>query len=254
MKVFISWSGGRSRAVAQKLREWLPFVVPRTQPWLSSADIQKGSRWGNVLTAELEQAKVGIICVTPDNVNSSWLLYEAGALSKLATSSLVCTYLTGIAPSQLEGPLSQFQSTLCTKDDTLQLIRDLNRALKTDAYPDKYIEEQFRMWWPDLESALNSVQSGGDIDRPGAEAPRSKEVPLAAADLSDSETGMVRQLIHKALSNPQWNWRTPAAVAKESAVSDAQALHILRQMAVEGEVRFSPSKELGIVVGLTART
>lgn len=53
-----------------------------------------------------------------------WLSDAAGALSKLANSSYVCTYLLGMTASELTGPLSQFQSTLSTKEDTLRLIRE----------------------------------------------------------------------------------------------------------------------------------
>lgn len=44
MKIFISWSGPKSGAVAKALREWLPLVVNAFEPFLSSDDIDKGTR------------------------------------------------------------------------------------------------------------------------------------------------------------------------------------------------------------------
>src|ERR1700684_2611083 len=98
--VFISWSGERSIHIAEALRWWLKMVVQATKPFMSKTDIDKGSRWHIELAKALESMKVGIICLTPENLSASWLLFEAGALSKtMDKGTLVCTYLlAGLRP------------------------------------------------------------------------------------------------------------------------------------------------------------
>ena len=39
MKVFISWSGTRSKALAVALKEWLPLILQYAKPWVSDKDI-----------------------------------------------------------------------------------------------------------------------------------------------------------------------------------------------------------------------
>ena len=65
-------------------------------PWLSSADIDKGSRWATDVAAKLETSKIGIICVTPGNLHSDWILFEAGALSKTLQNTFVWPLLLAI--------------------------------------------------------------------------------------------------------------------------------------------------------------
>ena len=83
MKVFLSWSGEKSRAVAEALREWLPKVLQEVEPLMSSEDISAGVRWQYLISEALEGSSVGILCVTRENQSAPWLNFEAGAIAKL---------------------------------------------------------------------------------------------------------------------------------------------------------------------------
>jgi len=49
MKVFVSWSGEHSKAVASALQGWLEFFFQGVSFWMSDRDIQAGQRWGEEL-------------------------------------------------------------------------------------------------------------------------------------------------------------------------------------------------------------
>ena len=93
--------GERSRAAAEALRGWLPKIINAIKPWLSSEDIDKGARWSTDVASRLEAAKAGIICLTPSNLHSDWILFEAGALSKTLKNTFVCPFLIGLDPSDV---------------------------------------------------------------------------------------------------------------------------------------------------------
>jgi hypothetical protein len=126
--VFISWSGERSRYVAEALRDWLPVVLQAAKPWMSAADVEKGSRWESEISARLDEADVGIICLTPENLSSPWLLFEAGALSKKLSKSRVCTYLLDLTPAEVPPPMGMFQHTVVARDHTRKLLDSINNA------------------------------------------------------------------------------------------------------------------------------
>ena len=157
MDVFISWSGERSRAAAEALRGWLPKIINAIKPWLSSTDIDKGARWSTDVASRLEAAKAGIICLTPSNVHSDWILFEAGALSKTLQNTFVCPFLIGLEPSDVKPPLAQFQATKAEKADVLKLLKTLNSALDENMLQEAHIEEAFDVWWPKLDSQLRSL-------------------------------------------------------------------------------------------------
>ena len=67
MKVFISCSGERSRAVAGILYAWLPHVIQALEPWISE-DIDKGKNWPSVITAQLQETNFGMGSVLVDRI------------------------------------------------------------------------------------------------------------------------------------------------------------------------------------------
>lgn len=157
MKIFISWSGDLSNKIAMVLREWLPCVLQTLEVYVSSEDIDKGTRWSSDIAAELESSSFGIICVTPDNLNAPWIHFEAGALSKIVEKSYVCPILFGVKKSEVKGPLLQFQLTACEKEDIKKLVYTINSACQSELLETKILDRVIDMWWPRLEEDLNKL-------------------------------------------------------------------------------------------------
>ena len=157
MRVFLSWSGPRSQKVAASLRDWLPNVMHAVRPWMSEVDMPMGVRWGVDLARELEQAKIGIICVTAENETAPWILFEAGALSRTVAHECVIPYLLGITPTEVVGPLVQFQAAVAQRSDTFKVVSTINQTLGEMALSESRLERSFNAWWPELEQMLAAI-------------------------------------------------------------------------------------------------
>ncbi|HSY92351.1 MAG TPA: TIR domain-containing protein [Candidatus Binatus sp.] len=196
MDIFISWSGPRSRAVAEALKDYLPIIVNAFNPWLSCADIDKGARWASELAAALATAKAGIVCLTPNNLTAPYILFEAGALSKSVEKTYVCTLLIGMEPSDVSGPLAQFQATKPTRAEILQLLKTLNRALGDSALKEPQLETSFNLCWPKLTERLDELPEDGPTTRPEREQREMLEELVDLARATSSEiTEVNRRLI-----------------------------------------------------------
>ena len=157
MEIFISWSGNRSGKVAEALHDWLPCVIQSVHPFMSASDIEKGSRWPQDLASHLENAQFGLICLTDENLEAPWLLFEAGALSKSIENSRVVPYLYRVSQTQLQGPLAQFQGASADKNSTLGVIKSINGALTGNGLDLEQLERTFEIWWPQLENVLEDI-------------------------------------------------------------------------------------------------
>lgn len=156
-KVFISWSGDLSRKLGEALREWLPAALQYVKPYFSPEDIEKGTKWNTEIAKELESSDIGVICLTLDNTEKPWILFEAGALSKSIDKSRVCTLLFGIEPADVKGPLTSFQSTRFARDDFKRLITTVNNTAGDAKLDTAVMDSVFEMWWPRLDSKVNEI-------------------------------------------------------------------------------------------------
>lgn len=163
MQVFISWSGARSKAVAELLDEWLQCVLQAIHPWMSSKDIDRGSLWFAEISDQLKDTKIGIICLTKDNLNKPWILFESGALAKGLSSSRVCTFLIDLNSTDVGNPLAQFNHTLPDKEGMYDLVRTLNSSLGDQALREKVLGEVFDTYWPKFESGFNRALENNPI-------------------------------------------------------------------------------------------
>lgn len=157
VKVFISWSGNKSKAVAELLGVWLQCVLQAINPWISTQNIDKGSVWFNEIHDQLNDICTGIICLTQQNINSPWILFESGALAKGLTSSRVCTLLIDLKPTDIKEPLAQFNHTIPDKEGMQGLIKTLNKCLGDKAIKEEILSKIFETYWPEFQRDFSKI-------------------------------------------------------------------------------------------------
>lgn len=157
MDLFISWSGENSNKIASVIRKWIPCVIQAVTPYYSPTDIEKGNRWNHEISKKLESSKVGIIILTQENLAAPWIMFEAGALAKNIEKSCVCPILFGVSPSDIQGPLLQFQCSSFTKEDVYKLIITINNNLEEKKLDDTTLSSTFEVWWEKLEKDIQEI-------------------------------------------------------------------------------------------------
>jgi hypothetical protein len=171
MKVFLSWSGTRSRDVANFLSDWLSCVIQAARPWISTRDLDRGSLWFGEINDQLKDTTVGIICLTQENKDRPWILFEAGALAKGLSTARVCTFLIDLEPKDVEDPLAQFNHTVPERDSILSLVRTLNGALGAAGLDGRILGEIFETYWPRFETQFNEILNSTDSIGPSQPRP-----------------------------------------------------------------------------------
>jgi TIR domain len=173
MKIFISWSGEQSKRIAEILKKWIPGVIQAVKPYYSPDDIAKGTRWNSEVGKELEASKIGIICLTQDNLQAPWIMFEAGALSKNIDKSKVCPLLFGVEPTDIQGPLIQFQAAKFEKDEIHKVIKMINAELGESKLASEVLDSVFEMWWPKLKEWIEvELSANAKSNSPSARSER----------------------------------------------------------------------------------
>lgn len=163
MKVFISWSGEKSKQVALLLEEWIKMVIQASEPWVST-NIQSGSLWFQELNEQLKDVTIGIVCITSQNRDKPWILFETGALAKGLSTNRVCTLLVDLKNEDIEQPLAQFNHTYPDHDGMFKLMTTINTHLEKSSLPQHILSKVFEKNWLDFESRMNEIRR---IETPG---------------------------------------------------------------------------------------
>jgi hypothetical protein len=160
VRVFISWSGTAERLVAEALRGAIETVsAGRARPFVSSQDIAKGKRGLAVIAETLEATDFGVVLVSKKNQHAPWLNFESGALAR-ALKSPVATILLDLKPSDVTGPIAQFQATSFADDDDMrELLLQIVMAADENM-PSKTVDHLFAAEWPDVKSSWKPTKAG----------------------------------------------------------------------------------------------
>ena len=93
---------------------------------------------------ELNKATAGLVCLTREALQSGWIHFEAGALARAvrknethseASGAALYTYLLGVQPDELKGPLAEFQSTRFEREDTKKFCAAIVSSMRDNAPP-----------------------------------------------------------------------------------------------------------------------
>ncbi|HEY5883908.1 MAG TPA: hypothetical protein VIT88_04435 [Pyrinomonadaceae bacterium] len=238
MKIFISWSGPRSKAVALKLRDWIPCVIQSADPSVSEHDIDAGARWGQELEVLLEGSRFGVICLTSGNLKAEWLHFEAGAISKTVVDkrTMVCPYLVDLDTSEIPpGPFTQFQAKRADKKGTFEVLRSINKACDSGlALTSEKLKVSFEKWWPELEFFLR------DNLPPEDQAPKDRR---SSEEVAKETLNIVRDLSRRLSQYPDpssivtvkakpMDWKAIERIVLDAGLSSDDFRQIASDMAV----------------------
>ena len=134
VKVFISWSGERSKDAADKIYNVLDKIDEDIIPWMSSQDTPSGESWYNEIQARLSESDVGIVCVTPENSLRPWINYETGFLKAVVKDNNLHTVLIGPRPDTSKTPLDELHVPNLNKEVFEKMIMGCLPVEKREGY------------------------------------------------------------------------------------------------------------------------
>lgn len=120
-----------------------------------------------LIEERLNESAFGIIVVTTENQNKTWLNFEAGALSKRfeGGSGRVVPVLVNFEDFyQIEGPIRQFQGVMLDKDGMRELLQSISAISGADW---AMVEARFDWSWDEFEDLIRlAVEEAGEQPDP----------------------------------------------------------------------------------------
>ncbi|WP_371152077.1 TIR domain-containing protein [Buchananella felis] len=157
-RIFISWSGDETIALAKVVHDLFEKVSDSFQPWYSEEGLRIGSfDQHKQILDKISASDAVILVVTRDNHRAPWLNYEAGAgsVNCKAQTKPVIPLLANLSVSEVSKPIGQYQSKLApTKDDFWTLIKNFASLANLEI---SRVQSRFEDAWPKTQDQLKAA-------------------------------------------------------------------------------------------------
>lgn len=195
MKIYMAWSGKRSKDLAYELGKLLGTILESIEPWQSLVDIAAGENWATEVKGRIQSSEYAIFCVTLENSRAGWMQFELGTVFNQLQEHKIIPYLFDLDTRDLVGPIRYFQVVKDTKEGTFRLLRQLNESLPRPRMENQ-LQKTFDALWPKFESRLSEIKQ---IHENHIEKPDQNEIQRELNRLAES-TKELEETYSKAIS------------------------------------------------------
>ena len=119
---------------------------------MSAEDLAGGTIWSESLVSQTDGISAAVLCLTPENVRSPWILFETGALMKALRGKFVIPLTYDFDPRELTHPLSFFNGFRLNEGGMRRLVATLSVL----ANPDSPTFD-FSSWWSNARTAYEEI-------------------------------------------------------------------------------------------------
>lgn len=159
-KLFVSWSGDNSKQIAIELKNTLEnqiFNGSHLVCFVSDDGIASGDDWWSKINKELKKCKLGIACITKENLKAPWIYFETGAMT--ARDLSVIPLLINCDFNALnKTPLSnKHMVEFLNKEKFKKMVKDINKKLQLLQISDNNLDKITESAYIDMIKKLNPI-------------------------------------------------------------------------------------------------
>ena len=160
-KIFISWSGSVTNNFAMGLKKIIEetiFPDLNVECFVSNVDIASGTDWWTSISSELKCCRLGILCLSNENIYAPWIFYEAGGMASRDVPTI--PLLVGCEVDSLEkSPLGGKQCVnFENQTEFIKMTADINHHFN-DLLPSSIVKQIAEKGYDELNRDLSSVIS-----------------------------------------------------------------------------------------------
>ena len=131
------------------MKHWLEDNIANLDVFVSH-EIGLGDDWKRFIDKKLINAEMGLLILTPENVNSPWVLFESGTIYK---TGRLFPFLCGRDKGNIEGPFQGINHAEFSKDGLVKLLVEINKH-SNYTLKNKNISGIVNSTWDDISATV----------------------------------------------------------------------------------------------------